>query len=357
MINPIELVDKLHERNALSREELKLLLEARSPEVAEHLFAKARQVRQAVYGKDIFLRGLIEFTNYCRNDCYYCGIRKSNLSADRYRLSKEQILSCCEQGHELGFRTFVLQGGEDPHFTDERVVDIVRAIKTNYPDCAVTLSLGERSSESYRRLFLAGAERYLLRHETRNEAHYASLHPSTMKLSERLACLQNLRDIGFQVGCGFMVGSPGQTVDCLVDDLTFIKEFRPHMVGIGPFIPHKDTPLADSPAGTLELTVFLLGILRLLDPKLLLPATTALGTISPTGREMGVLAGANVIMPNLSPVGVRNKYLLYDNKICTGDEAAECRFCIQRRMGSIGYDIAVTRGDYAGLVGDARQAV
>ncbi|MDR3134928.1 MAG: [FeFe] hydrogenase H-cluster radical SAM maturase HydE [Deltaproteobacteria bacterium] len=357
MINPLSLLDKLQAEGTLSRQEYACLIEGRTPEVAERLFEKAREVRHAVYGKDIFLRGLIEFTNYCRNDCLYCGIRKSNLGADRYRLAKEEILSCCQQGYELGFRTFVLQGGEDPHYNDDRVVDMVRAIRAGYPDCAITLSLGERSLESYRRLYQAGAERYLLRHETRNEDHYAYLHPASMSLRERLDCLQNLRDIGYQVGCGFMVGSPGQTVDCLVDDLMFIKEFKPHMVGIGPFIPHKDTPFADRPSGTLELTIFLLGILRLMDPRLLLPATTALGTISPTGREMGVMAGANVIMPNLSPVGVRNKYLLYDNKICTGDEAAECRFCIQRRMLNIGYDIAVTRGDYAGLTGEARQAV
>ncbi|MDR1051638.1 MAG: [FeFe] hydrogenase H-cluster radical SAM maturase HydE [Deltaproteobacteria bacterium] len=357
MISPFALVDKLAAENALSRGEMTLLLESLTPELAERLFERAREARHAVYGKDVFMRGLIEFTNYCRNDCLYCGIRKSNPDADRYRLSLEEILSCCDQGHELGFRTFVLQGGEDPHYTDERMVGIVRAIRSAHPDCAITLSLGERSVESYRRLYDAGAERYLLRHETRNEAHYASLHPESMSLRNRLECLRNLREIGYQVGCGFMVGSPDQTVECLVDDLMFIKEFKPHMVGIGPFIPHKDTPFADRPAGSLELTVFLLGILRLLDPRLLLPATTALGTISPTGRETGVLAGANVIMPNLSPVGVRNKYLLYDNKICTGDEAAECRFCIQRRMFSIGYDIAVTRGDYAGLTGDERQAV
>jgi biotin synthase len=357
MINQFSLVDKLQADGTLSRSEFTCLIEGRTPEVAEYLFEKARQVRHEVYGKDIFLRGLIEFTNYCRNDCLYCGIRKSNLAADRYRLSQEDILSCCQQGYELGFRTFVLQGGEDPHYTDEVMVGIVKAIRAGYPDCAITLSLGERSLESYKRLYQAGAERYLLRHETRNEEHYAYLHPVGMSLRERLVCLQNLRDIGYQVGCGFMVGSPGQTTDCLVDDLLFIKEFKPHMVGIGPFIPHKDTPFAAQPTGTLELTVFLLGLLRLLDPKLLLPATTALGTISPTGRELGVMAGANVIMPNLSPVRVRNKYLLYDNKICTGDEAAECRFCIQRRMFNIGYDIAVTRGDYAGLSGEERQAV
>jgi biotin synthase len=349
MTGALDLVDRLAEGRELGRSELRDLIESRGGLVTERLFERAREVRHAVYGRQIFIRGLIEFTNYCKNDCYYCGIRKSNLKADRYRLSLEQILDCCGQGYELGFRTFVLQGGEDPHYTDNLMESIVKAVRGGFPDCAITLSLGERSKKSYQRLFEAGADRYLLRHETRNEAHYASLHPPAMSLRERLDCLRDLRDIGYQVGCGFMVGSPGQTVDCLVDDLMFIKEFDPHMVGIGPFIPHHDTPLAGEPSGTLELTIFLLGVIRLLSPSVLLPATTALGTISPTGRELGVLAGANVVMPNLSPVGVRSKYLLYDNKICTGDEAAECRFCIQRRMRNIGYEIAVCRGDHAGL--------
>ncbi|MDR1546032.1 MAG: [FeFe] hydrogenase H-cluster radical SAM maturase HydE [Deltaproteobacteria bacterium] len=349
MSQAFALIDKLAAEADLSRAELRLLLGARDESSADRLFEKARQARHAVYGRDVFIRGLIELTSYCRNDCLYCGIRKSNLKAERYRLTKEQILDCCAQGHELGFRTFVLQGGEDPHFTDDVVADLVSAVKAAHPDCAITLSLGERGRDSYRRWFEAGAERYLLRHETRNEAHYASLHPAAMSLRDRLECLEVLRDVGYQVGCGFMVGSPGQTLDHLVDDLRFVKEFEPHMVGIGPFIPHQDTPFAGEPAGTLELTLFLLGVIRLLLPQVLLPATTALGTISPTGREMGVLAGANVVMPNLSPVAVRKKYLLYDNKICTGDEAAECRFCLQRRIGGIGYDVAVTRGDHAGF--------
>jgi biotin synthase len=349
MPDPVLLVDKLADSHELSRPELAALIDGRTEAVAERLFERARDVRHAVYGREIFIRGLIEFTNYCKNDCFYCGIRKSNLKADRYRLSLGQILECCAQGHELGFRTFVLQGGEDPHYDDDRMDAIVRAVRAAHPDCAITLSLGERPKASYRRFYDSGADRYLLRHETRNEAHYASLHPAAMSLRDRLGCLADLRDIGYQVGCGFMVGSPGQTTGCLVDDLMFIKEFRPHMVGIGPFIAHQDTPLAGAPSGTLELTVFLLGVIRLLLPEVLLPATTALGTISPTGRELGVLAGANVVMPNLSPVGVRSKYMLYDNKICTGDEAAECRFCIQRRMSNIGYEVSVSRGDHAGL--------
>jgi len=292
------------------------------------------------------MRGLIEFTNYCKNDCLYCGLRAGNNKAERYRLSKQQILECCKAGHALGFRTFVLQGGEDPFFTDEILVEIVSEIREAYPDCAITLSLGERSYESYGRLRKAGADRYLMRHETANEEHYNTLHPENMLLANRKQCLFNLKELGYQVGCGFMVGSPNQTADHLVDDLCFIKELKPHMVGIGPFIPHSDTPFGGKQAGDLHLTLNLLAILRLMQPSLLLPATTALGTVDPNGRELGVLAGANVVMPNLSPVDVRKKYLLYDNKICTGDEAAECVACMARRILNTGYEIVVARGDY-----------
>ncbi len=345
-----QLIDKLYETNELLPEEYKKLIDSRDNELSEYLFEKAREVQTRNYGHDVYIRGLIEFTNYCRNDCLYCGIRKSNQNADRYRLTKEQILDCCAKGHELGFRTFVLQGGEDGYYTDERLIDIVSSIKTGYPDCAITLSVGEKSYESYKAYFEAGAERYLLRHETANHEHYGKLHPEAMSLENRKQCLYNLKEIGYQVGCGFMVGSPYQTTVCLVEDLLFIKELNPHMVGIGPFIPHRQTPFADKTSGTLELTLFLLGILRLMLPEVLLPATTALGTIHPKGREMGILAGANVAMPNLSPTNVRAKYLLYDNKICTGDEAAECRFCMQRRMENIGYRLIVGRGDHKSLV-------
>ena len=340
------IIDKLKKEKILSKEEFKELIENRNSEQSEYLFEQARSVRLSVYEHDVYMRGLIEFTNYCKNDCYYCGIRKSNCKASRYRLTKEQILDCCEKGHALGFRTFVLQGGEDGYYTDEKMIDLTRTIKTNYPDCAITLSIGEKSYATYKAFFDAGADRYLLRHETANEEHYQKLHPKSMQLSERKQCLKDLKEIGFQVGCGFMVGSPFQTTDCLVEDLIFIKELNPHMVGIGPFIPHKDTPFAAKKPGTLELTLFLLGILRLMLPNVLLPSTTALGTIDPQGRELGILSGANVVMPNLSPTDVRSKYLLYDNKICTGDEAAECRFCMQRRMESIGYQVVVHRGDY-----------
>ncbi len=341
-----QLVDKLEKNRILSSEEFVCLLQSYEDKgLQEYLFEKARNIRHHYYGNDIYIRGLIEFTNYCKNDCYYCGIRKSNPNINRYRLSKEEILSCCASGYELGFRTFVLQGGEDGYYTDNRMVDIIHSIKKQHPDCAITLSIGEHSKESYKRFFDAGAERYLLRHETYNQDHYRFLHPESLSPKHRQDCLFYLKDIGYQVGTGFMVGSPGQTFSHLAEDLLFLKELNPQMVGIGPFIPHHDTKFRDEPAGSLELTLFLLGIIRLMLPKVLLPATTALGTIHPMGRERGIQAGANVVMPNLSPVGVRKDYSLYDNKICTGDEAAECRMCLQRRMESIGYQVVVSRGD------------
>jgi biotin synthase len=340
------LIEKLEQGQALSRAEYLTVLENWRRVKAEDLSGKARAAREARYGRDVYLRGLIEFTNYCKNDCLYCGIRKSSRAARRYRLTPEQILDCCAAGYDLGFRTFVLQGGEDPYNTDAYIEGIVSSIHKKFPGCAITLSLGERPKESYERFFQAGAARYLLRHETADPAHYAKLHPTGMRLETRMRCLYDLREIGYQVGCGFMVGTPFQTAECLADDLYFIQNFSPEMVGIGPFIPHADTPFAKEKAGTLELTLFLLSIIRLILPEALLPATTALGTISPAGREKGVLAGANVIMPNLSPADAREKYLLYDGKICTGEEAAECRYCVQRRVESIGYRIATGRGDH-----------
>lgn len=344
-----ELADRLERDRILTKEEFTVLIENRSDKLAEYVFEKARRIRHRIYGKDVYIRGLIEFTNYCGNDCLYCGIRRSNKNADRYRLTKEDILECCETGHSLGFRTFVLQGGEDGFYTDDMLVDIIKAVKKSYPDCALTLSIGEKSRESYEKYFDAGADRYLLRHETADSCHYSKLHPTSLSLENRKRCLYDLKDIGYQTGSGFMVGSPFQTAECLAEDMIFLHELQPHMVGIGPFIPHHDTPFADEKQGTLELTLFMLGLLRLMLPNVLLPATTALGTIDPNGREMGILAGANVVMPNLSPKGVRKKYLLYDNKICTGDEAAECRQCLEGRMNKIGYRIAVSRGDFKSI--------
>lgn len=340
-----QLINKLKTERELSEDEWVALIEGRTPELAEELFAMAREEQHQHYGHDVYVRGLIEFTNYCKNDCFYCGIRKSNGNANRYRLTKEQILQCCKEGYALGFRTFVLQGGEDGYFTDERLEELIREIKRRHPDCAVTLSVGERSKESYQRLYDAGADRYLLRHETYHTGHYGQLHPKSLSAEARQQCLWDLKAIGYQVGTGFMVGSPGQTAKHLAQDMMFIKRLNPQMIGIGPFIPHHDTPFAKEKAGTLELTIFLLGLLRVMLPKVLLPATTALGTISPKGRELGILAGANVVMPNLSPVDVRKEYTLYDNKICMGTEAAECRKDLEERMQAIGYRVVTDRGD------------
>ena len=340
------LIDKLQKEQILSKQEFVTLIENHdNVELREYLFSKARDIRRQYYSNDIYIRGLIEFTNYCKNDCLYCGIRKSNANAERYRLSKEEILQCCKNGYELGFRTFVLQGGEDNYYDDDKIADIVREIKASYPDCAITLSIGEKSYESYMKYFNAGAERYLLRHETAKAEHYARLHPRSMSADNRKQCLFDLKRIGYQVGSGFMVGSPYQDAECLAEDMLFLHELQPHMVGIGPYIAHCDTPFKSHKSGTLALTLFMLGLLRLMLPCALLPSTTALGTINEKGREMGILSGANVVMPNLSPVGVRSKYLLYDNKICTGDEAAECRCCMENRMKSIGYNVVVSRGD------------
>lgn len=339
------LIDKLESENRLDREEWIRLIRGRTPKLAQYLFEKARKLRQMYYGTDVYIRGLIEFTNYCKNDCYYCGIRRSNAQAHRYRLSQEQILQCCRQGYDLGFRTFVLQGGEDGYFTEERMVRLIREIRKDYPDCAITLSIGERSYDSYLAFFNAGADRYLLRHETWDTAHYQLLHPPALSAEHRRQCLWDLKKIGYQVGTGYMVGSPFQTAENLADDMLFLEKLNPQMVGIGPFIPHHDTPFKDQPAGTLELTLYMLGLIRLLLPKVLLPATTALGTIDEKGRELGILAGANVVMPNLSPENVRKDYLLYDNKICTGSEAAECRNDLENRMHAIGYQVVSHRGD------------
>lgn len=343
-----QLIDKLEAESHLTKEEWIWLISDRSPETAEYLFEKSRYWQQKYYGNKVYTRGLIEFTNYCKNNCYYCGIRRDNRRVKRYRLTETEILDCCRQGYALGFRTFVLQGGEDGYFTDERLTRLIRTIKEGYPDCAVTLSVGEKPKESYLRFYEAGADRYLLRHETADETHYRRLHPGDMLLSRRKECLFWLREIGYQVGCGFMVGSPGQTAECLAEDMMFITKLDPQMVGIGPFIPHHETPFAQEPAGSVERTLYLIGLLRLLKPNLLIPATTALGTVDGQGRERGILAGANVVMPNLSPTGVRKQYELYDNKICTGDEAAECRSCLMRRMERIGFSIVTERGDPAG---------
>lgn len=345
-MNLHELIDRLHKEHTLTRGEFITLIKERDEENASYLASLAREEAVKIYGNGVFPRGLVEFTNYCKNNCYYCGIQGSNQHANRYRLSKDEILSACENGYQLGYRSFVLQGGEDPHYSDDVMVPIVSEIRKRYQDCAITLSLGERSKESYQKLYDAGADRYLLRHEAATPELYQKLHPESLSLENRIQCLWNLKEIGYAVGTGFMVGAPYQTVENLVDDLLFIQKLDPQMVGIGPFVPHHDTKFKDYPSGTVELTTYLTSILRLMNPHLLLPATTSLGTIDPRGREKGILAGANVVMPNLSPVAVRKDYSLYDNKICTGEEAAECAGCLGRRLASIDYELVFTRGDY-----------
>ncbi len=341
-----QLIDTLQKDRTLSLSEYQALIEGHTPQLQAYAAQKAREVRQTVYGNKVYIRGLIEISNFCKNNCLYCGIRKDNRDCDRYRLTKEEILECCKEGARLGFRTFVLQGGEDGWYTDERMSDIIRTIKTDHPDCAVTLSLGEKSKESYQKLYDAGADRYLLRHETADETHYGKLHPKELLLSHRLRCLTDLKEIGYQVGCGFMVGSPFQTSETLAKDLKFIETFSPQMCGIGPFIPHRATPFADRAAGSVEMTLYLLSLVRLMHPNILLPATTALGSLQGEGRARGMLAGANVVMPNLSPMAHRKKYELYNNKASVGLEAAEHKKELSLQMQKIGFEVVEDRGDY-----------
>lgn len=347
MNKTMDLIEKLNNTHTLTVEQYENLITNRNEKSTELLKKYAVENRQKYYDNKVFVRGLIEVSNICKNDCYYCGIRKSNNNCDRYRLTKEEILSCADEGYDLGFRTFVMQGGEDGTFTDEWLCDVITTLKHNHPDCAVTLSLGERTYDSYKKLYDSGADRYLLRHETADSNHYSKLHPSDLSLSNRLQCLYNLKEIGFQTGCGFMVGSPYQTTRNIAQDLKFIEEFQPDMCGIGPFIPHKDTVFANEKAGDAELCLYLLSIVRLIKPNILLPATTALGTIKNDGREKGILHGANVIMPNLSPLSVRKKYALYDGKISTGEESAQSLSKLKQSIKSIGYEIVTDRGDIA----------
>ena len=326
-----------------SEEELKNWIE--NDDTREALVKEADQIRRENYGVDVYLRGLIECTNYCKNNCYYCGIRCGNTKVERYRLSKDTILACCKEGYQLGYRTFVLQGGEDPHYTDAVICDIVSSIKENHPDCAVTLSLGEKEKESYQAYYDAGADRYLLREETALEDHYGRLHPKSMKLETRKRCLWNLKEIGFQVGAGFMVDAPYQTTENIIADLHFLEELEPDMIGIGPFVTHSDTPFARYPSGSVEKTIRLIAILRKMFPKALIPATTALGTMDPKGREKGLQAGANVIMPNLSPESVRGKYELYNNKIQSGAELAQNKKEMEQLVKNAGYQVVTGRGD------------
>ncbi|MBQ8921879.1 MAG: [Oscillospiraceae bacterium] len=342
-----QLIDKLHAQHSLTKPDWITLISNFTDDDRAYAADIAREIAQSKFGNRVFIRGIVEFSNYCKNDCLYCGIRRSNGRAQRYRLTDDEILSCCAEGYEIGYRTFVLQSGEDMTYTADRIAALVRRIKADFPDCAVTLSLGEREYDELKQMKEAGADRYLLRHETANQQHYELLHPAAMSFSHRMRCLHDLKALGYQTGAGMMIGAPYQTAEHLAEDMLFLREFEPHMIGMGPFLPHQDTPFAKEPKGSYELTLFLLSLCRIMLPNVLLPATTALGTIHPLGREQGILAGANVIMPNLSPTAVRKKYMLYDNKICTEDRSADCRFCLHQRMKAIGYEITVARGDYS----------
>lgn len=343
-----EMVDAVRRTQDVTLEQLRAFLAAPDGDAVEYLHAEARKVAQAAYGNVVFLRGLVEISSFCRNNCRYCGIRRDNNALTRYRLSEETILACCHKGYASGLRTFVLQGGEDPYFTDARLLPIVRRIRSEFPTCAITLSLGERSKESYQALFDAGANRYLLRHETADSDHYAYLHPAELSFEGRMQCLRYLREIGFQVGAGFMVGSPRQTAETLYKDMQFVRSFRPEMFGIGPFVATKDTPFANEPSGSVELTLRLLSLVRLLHPHVLLPATTALGSLDPAGREKGILAGANVVMPNISPSEDRKLYRIYDGKLAGADDIRVYRDDLRRRFEAIGYSLSDDRGDYKG---------
>lgn len=341
-----QLIDKLHRERTLASDEFRLLLTKHTSEDVAYINQLAQQEAESRFGRKIFIRGLIEIGNCCHNDCYYCGIRKSNKEVERFRLDEATILACADEGYRLGFRTFVMQGGEDNYMNDDRVITVVSAIRQRYPDAAITLSLGEKPTASYQRYFDAGANRYLLRHETHNPTHYTRLHPQEMSLENRIRCLHDLKRIGFQTGSGIMVGTPGQTVEHILEDIRFLEQFKPQMIGMGPFLPHHQTPFAQCPPGDMQLTLLLLSVFRLMHPHALIPSTTALATLAPDGRERGILAGANVVMPNLSPAVQRSKYALYDNKASMGAEAAEGLKLLAQKLKAINYTIDFGRGDY-----------
>ncbi len=344
----IEFVERLARGEKLDTPQLGQLLKSAAHDIDVLKLLRNYAVRTAreQFGLGVYVRGLIEVSSYCRCDCLYCGLRRSNREAERYRLTADEILLSAQEGYRLGFRTFVLQGGEDGTHTDEWLTAIITALRTKYPDAAITLSLGERSEESYRKLKEAGANRYLLRHETANSELYERLHPAGRGLEHRLECLRSLKKLGYQVGMGMMIGVKGQSIEDIAQDLRLIYEMDCQMVGIGPFIPHKATPVGGEPAGDLNLTLAAVAIARLLLPHALIPSTTALATLSPTGRLEGILSGANVVMPNLSPSEVRKKYAIYENKASWGKEAAEGLEALDKELNTIGYHIDWSRGDY-----------
>ena len=337
-------IDHMRLRHEIARDELEMLLEMRE-EHAAYLYQSAREVCDEVYGKKIFMRGLIEYTNYCKNNCFYCGIRAGHVGLSRYRLTNERIMASVVKGYALGARTFVIQGGENPMDSDESIVEIIRLVHATYPDCAITLSVGEKSKETYQKFFDAGASRYLLRHETANRDHYRKLHPANMSYEHRIRCLFDLKEIGFQVGCGMMIGTPGQDVDCLYDDLVLIMELNPHMIGIGPFIAHSDTPFSTEKGGDVETTLRMIAIIRLIHPKVLLPATTALASVDMQGYEKAIMSGANVVMPNITPHEVKGSYMLYDGKEGVNLESEEQIAELKTRIEDIGYELCIDRGD------------
>ncbi len=339
-----KLLVKLYEENELSRDEIVHIINEIDAAGKKKLYDLARMKQREYYDDHVYLRGLIEFSNICRRNCLYCGIRRSNRNVERYRLKKSQIVQCCEEGYQLGYRSFVLQSGEDNYYTVHRLTALVEKIRANFPDVAITLSVGERDELTYQKLYDAGADRYLLRHETASRRLYGILHPKA-SYDERMDCLRVLKRIGYQVGSGFMVGLPKQTAEDLADDLLFLKELNPDMIGIGPFIPHSETPLKFMKGGSLDQTLVMIALARLIVPDSLIPATTAIGSIHPLGRELALNAGANVVMPNLSPMSVRSKYELYDNKICTTDQPDQCYHCMERRIESVGFKVNRGRGD------------
>jgi biotin synthase len=331
-----------------------MLLESDFSEL-NRLYKEAKAVKQSTLGHDVYLRGLIELSNICTKDCFYCGIRKSNRSVNRYIMTKDEIIASAMFAFEKGFGSIVLQSGErdDENFI-RFIEDIVEEInRLTSRQLRITLSLGEQTSETYKRWFNAGAHRYLLRIETSNESLYNKIHPKDHSFKDRVDCLFALKRIGFQLGTGVMIGLPYQTVDDLVNDILFFKEMDIDMIGMGPFIEHSQTPLFGKPVDItkshpelFELSLKMIAATRIFLPKINIAATTALQTLDPLGREKGINAGANIIMPNISPAKYREDYLLYENKPCVNDLADDCYECVVKRVEITGQKVALfSHGD------------
>jgi biotin synthase len=310
---------------------------------AAELFAMADDIRKRYFKDEVHIRGIIEFSNYCMKNCFYCGLRRDNKTIERYRISEDEIIDTALKAGELGYKTILLQSGEDGGYTIEGLCAIIKRIRSNL-DCAITLSLGEKSFDEYRSLRDAGADRYLLRFETSDRGLFNKLKPDS-SYENRLDCIKNLKKLGFQVGSGFMVGLPGQTYEILADDILLLRELDLDMIGIGPFLSHHNTPLGNSASGTLDLTLRALAIIRILMPDVHIPATTAMGTVEKGGREKALQCGANVIMPNVTPIKYRKYYEIYPNKICIDDAPSDCRACIEGMLKSLGRAAATNKGD------------